>query len=313
MEYYIGVDGGGTKTQYTLFDGNKNEITSYKGPGSNHENYEKAFDEAAPILWDGLNKVAGAGGVKLEDVKFTLMGLAGIDHRFQYDIMCGKLKEYGLKNFEIFNDGFIVVKAGSRTGAAIGYNCGTGTCCNAIDSKGAMLQLAGFSDFSGDVGNGHWIAIRVFKLIYDELYLGLEKTSLTSMVFKEYQIGRREEFLGILEGLSGEKAEQIIMRFIDFFFEAANRGDAPVMKAVHEMAQRGAELIAAHANQLCFEGGIIEVVLSGSIHTKLPSDVYIELMKKKLGERCSRVFQFIKLDKPPVFGCINWILQEFVK
>ena len=133
MKYYIGVDGGGTKTAYALFDEEKNIVAEVKTEGSNHENLEGSFDEAATIIWDGITKLLEAGNVTLDDIGFTLMGLAGIDHPYQYDIMCAKLREKGLDNFEVFNDGFIVVKAGSETGVAIGYNCGTGVCCNGID------------------------------------------------------------------------------------------------------------------------------------------------------------------------------------
>jgi N-acetylglucosamine kinase-like BadF-type ATPase len=311
MSYYMGVDGGGTKTEYALFNDEKKMIATIKTAGSNHENYERSFDEASGIIWDGLNKLANKAGVSLKEVSFTLMGLAGIDHPFQYDIMCSKLKAFGLDNFEIFNDGFIVVKAGSETGAAIGYNCGTGTCCNAIDSTGKMLQLAGLSDLSGDMGNGHWIAIRAFRLIYDEVYLGLRNTLLTKMFFDEFHLSNREQFLDSVSELEGKNAEKYIMRLIDFFFAAAYQGDEPVLDAINEMADRGASLIAAHANQLYFIGEYIEVILSGSIHTKLPSDIYLDIMKEKLGNKNDRQFRFIKLKEPPVVGCINWIFQNY--
>ena len=47
MKYFIGVDGGGTKTQYALFDENKNMLSTVKTDGSNHENLEGAIPEAA--------------------------------------------------------------------------------------------------------------------------------------------------------------------------------------------------------------------------------------------------------------------------
>lgn len=311
MNYYIGVDGGGTKTEYALFDDNKKMVATIKTAGSNHENYERAFDEASEIIWEGLNSLVSKAGITLNDVKFTLMGLAGIDHSYQYEIMCKKLKEYGLENFEIFNDGFIVVKAGSETGAAIGYNCGTGTCCNAIDSTGKMLQLAGLGDFSGDIGNGHWIAINSFKLIYDDVYLGLKKTAMTKMFYDEFNIESKEQFIGTLANLEGNQAEEYIRSLIDIFFNAANSGDKATLEYIDKMALRGAELISAHTKQLSFNGDFIEVVLSGSIHTKLPSDLYIDLLKKKVSEISKREFKFIKLDKPPVYGCINWIFQNY--
>ncbi len=311
MSYYIGIDGGGTKTEFALFDNEKNLVKSVKGSGSNHENYGRAFDEAAEIIWEGINRLLAEAGIDLSEVNFTLMGLAGIDHVFQYDIMYDKLTKYGLENFEIFNDGFIVVKAGSETGAAIGYNCGTGTCCNAIDSTGKMLQLAGLSQFSGDVGNGHWIAITVYKLIYDEVYLGIHKTLLTEMVFKKFNLSSREQFLSMVSEFEGENADKYIMDLIDIFFTAAKQGDTIVLTVIDEMALRGAQLITAHAKQLEFTGDYIEVVLSGSIHTKLPSGIYIESMKKKISENNDRKFKFIILAHPPVMGCINWIFQNY--
>ena len=311
MKYYIGVDGGGTKTAYALFDENKNLLEMVKGPGSNHENYEGGFDEAAKIIWAGINSLLMESGKKLSDISFTLMGLAGIDHQFQHDEMYKRLSNYGLCDFEIYNDGFIVVKAGSTGKEAIGYNAGTGTCCNAVDSDGKMLQLAGLSEFSGDEGNGHWIAMMTYRTIYDDVYLGLGETALTKMFYDEYSITTREQFLSYVSEFESENPDPFIMRLIDFFFDAAKLGDKKTLPIVEEMAQRGSDLIAAHAKQLNFECDEIEVVLSGSIHTKLPSDIYIDRLKELCVEKSGRKMKFIKLTQPPVTGCINWILQQY--
>ena len=312
MSYYIGVDGGGTKTAYALFDEDKKIVAMVKGPGSNHENMEGSFDEAADIIWDGLKKLVKEAGISLKDVSFTLMGLAGIDHQYQHDDMYKRLSDFGLKNFEIYNDGFIVVKAGSTGAAAIGYNAGTGTCCNAIDSDGKMLQLAGLGEFSGDEGNGHWIAMMTYKTIYDDVYLGLGETSLTKMFYDEYSINSREAFLAMVSKFEEDDADTFIMRLIDFFFDAAKLGDKKVLAIIEEMADRGSSLIAAHAKQLNFTDDVIEVVLSGSIHTKLPSEIYINRLMELCVEKSGRKMKFNKLSEPPVVGCVNWIFQQYV-
>ncbi len=313
MKYYIGVDGGGTKTYYALFDEHKNIVADIKTPGSNHENLAGAFDDAAAILWDGITGLTKKTGIAVSDVSFTLMGLAGIDHPFQHDEMCQRLEAYGLKNFAIYNDGFIVVKAGSESGAAIGLNNGTGTCCNAIDSTGRMLQLAGLGDFSGDMGNGHWIAMMAYRAIYDDVYLGVRKTSMSKMFYDRFGVASREEFLGSVSKLETEEAETYIMALIDFFFEGLNNGDTVCTGINEMMSERSAELITSHASQLTFNGDEIEVVLSGSILTKLPSDKYLDTIREKVAQRSQRKFKFIKLTQPPVTGCINWIMQEYIK
>ena len=285
MKFYIGVDGGGTKTAYALFDENKNIVAEHYGPASNHENMEGSFPEAAGIIADGVKAVAAKGNITLADVDGMLMGLAGIDHPYQHDAMQEELCKLGIKGARIYNDGFIVIKAGVGSGAGIGYNCGTGTCCNAIDLDGKMVQLGGFGEFSDDKGNGTWVAIRAFKLIYDEVVLGLEKTAMTEMFKKEFGVNTKEDFLGTLAMAESEERGRFIMSLIDFFFAASKMGDAPVLKAIDEMSDRGADYIVSHLNSLNFGDGEVEVVLSGSIHTKLPNEVYLECLKKKIAER----------------------------
>ena len=311
MKYYIGVDGGGTKTAFALFDENKNMLSLVEGKGSNHENLEGSFSEAADILADGINSLLKENGKTLSDIDGILMGLAGIDHHYQHDAVCAELEKRGISGARIYNDGFIVVQAGSESGAAIGYNCGTGTCCNAIDSKGNMLQLGGLSECTGDMGNGNWIAQTAFRLIYDEVYLGLEPTLITKMYYDAFGITSREEFVGTVAKLETEEAPLYIKTLIGSFFKAAAMGDAPALAKTDEMAKRGAQFIAALAKQMEFDGDEIEVVLSGSMHTKLPNDAYIEKLHEYAQQMSGRKLKFIKLDKEPVTGCINWIFRQY--
>ena len=150
-----------------------------------------------------------------------------------------------------------------------------------------------------------------YRTIYDDVYLGLGETALTKMFYDEYSITTREQFLSYVSEFESENPDPFIMRLIDFFFDAAKLGDKKTLAIVEEMAQRGSDLIAAHAKQLNFECDEIEVVLSGSIHTKLPSDIYIDRLKDLCIEKSGRKMKFIKLTQPPVTGCINWILQQY--
>ena len=63
MACYIGVDGGGTKTHYALFDEQKTMLADCKTAGSNHENLEGGFDETVDILWQGLTALTAKAGM----------------------------------------------------------------------------------------------------------------------------------------------------------------------------------------------------------------------------------------------------------
>lgn len=310
MKYYIGVDGGGTKTAYALFDENKNIIAEHQGPASNHENMEGSFPEAAGIIADGVKSVAAKGNITLADVDGMLMGLAGIDHPYQHDAMQEELGKLGVVGARIYNDGFIVIKAGVGSGAGIGYNCGTGTCCNSIDSKGNMLQIGGFDVLCGDKGNGHWVGAQAFRIMYDQLCLGKGKSMITELMGEKADIVDRATLLDSIAVLEGEDGEAFLRKLIVSFFEAANSGDEAAMLVIEEMAQRGADYICGHINAMEFDGDVINVVLSGSIHTKLPSEKYTDRMAQLVEERTNKKFNFIKLQCAPVVGCINWLLED---
>ena len=96
MSFYIGIDGGGTKTQYALFNEKKEMLSTVKTTGSNHENLEGAIPEAAGIIMGGINELLNENKLALSDITHILMALAGIDHQYQCDEMTEELKKLGV-------------------------------------------------------------------------------------------------------------------------------------------------------------------------------------------------------------------------
>ncbi len=311
MTYYIGIDGGGTKTQYALFNEKKEMLSSVKTSGSNHENLEGAIPEAAGIIMGGIDDLLKENNLSLSDITHILMALAGIDHQYQCDEMTEELKKLGLDvPFSICNDGFIVVKAGLTGKAGIGYNCGTGTCCNSVGSDGTLLQVGGFGELSGDVGGGHWIARQVFQKLYDDICLKINHSEMTDRIVEKFGISSdRDGVLSLIAPME-EEGDEIVRDLLDIFFDALNNGDAAANEIADVMAERGAQFICAHIRNQVFDGDTIQVVLSGSMHCKLPSDVYVNKLISKSEEISGRKLEFIKLQVAPVMGCINWMLED---
>jgi len=113
------------------------------------------------------------------------------------------------------------------------------------------------------------------------------------------------DLLGLLEDI-----ESNAKPLIGIFFEAARQGDPPVMRLVDQMALRGAQLITAHLRVLDFADPV-EIVLAGSIHTKLPNEAYVERLIQKARELSGRALTFSKLAREPVMGCVDWILEGY--
>ena len=96
---------------------------------------------------------------------------------------------------------------------------------------------------------------------------------------------------------------------IDVFFESVAEGDPAALRVEDYMARRGAMFIAGHIRKQNFRGKVIEVILSGSMHTKLVSDDYIARMQRYTEEISGRICTFKRLTVPPVTGAINWMLE----
>ncbi len=309
-KYYIGVDGGGTKTQYALFDEKKNMLSTVKTEGTNHENMAGGITAAAKIIMRGIEDLLMNNALMQKDVTFVLMALAGMDHPYQEKAMTKALKKAGLRiPFSLCNDGFIVVKAGASGKSGVGYNCGTGTCCNSIDDDGNLLQIGGFGVLSGDVGGGLWIAGQAFQLAYNEICLGGEKTLCSKKMTEKFGMEPDRDSLLALIPRYEQEDPAFIRDMIDVFFESLAEGDAETAKVSDYMARRGAEFIAGHIRKQHFAGDVIEVILSGSMHTKLVSDAYIAQMKAYTEELTGRKCEFKRLTVPPVTGAINWMLE----
>ena len=306
MAYYIGVDGGGTKTAYALFDEHKTLLSEYQGPGSNHEGMRGSFSEAADVLMEGIGALLAPRGLTLEQVTATLMGLAGMDHPFQHEVMLKELADRGLRRVRVVNDGYIVVKAGIGAGAGIGYNCGTGTCCNSIDSRGEMRQIGGLGGYTGDVGGGYWVAEQAFRLLYDELGLCKFRSAVTAAMAEE-GIVTLEDWM---HSFGRMREESFRRRLIQTLFSASEAGDAPAREVVERMAARGADFLAGHVRRGVFDTDPVPVVLSGSIHTKTENDWYVKRLGALATAQTGRQFTFTKLAAAPVWGCIHWLLEE---
>ncbi len=311
MAYYIGVDGGGTKTMYALFNEKKEMLSSVKTGGSNHENLEGYIPEAAGIIMSGVNALLEENGLKQRDIKKALMALAGIDHPYQRDEMEAELQKLGLTiPTYICNDGFIVVKAGLTGKAGIGYNCGTGTCCNSVDSRGELLQVGGFGELSSDAGGGQWIARKTYSLVYNDVCLKRRPSACTAPLCEVFGITPdREGLLSLIPKMEAQ-IDDTVRPMLDIFFDAVNAGDEGALEVVEEMADKGAAFIAAHLKNQRFDDEVVEVVLSGSIHVKLPSQIYVDKLMVKAEQMAGRKLRFIRLTAAPVTGCINWMLED---
>lgn len=73
--YFLGVDGGGTKTTFTLVDEELNIVGTIT-KGACHYN-QIGFDNLTKLLITGLEEVCKDAKINVEEITYAFVGLAG--------------------------------------------------------------------------------------------------------------------------------------------------------------------------------------------------------------------------------------------
>lgn len=189
MKYYLGIDGGGTKTKFTLATKDMEIINEYIGPACHY--LQCGYDGLAEIMADGLAKVvAGAAekagaAITTGDIAFAFAGIAGFGDVINDapKIRAAVSKGMGNVPFDIGNDceNALAGALGDRPG--INIIAGTGSVGCGINEAGDYERCGGWHHvLGGDEGSGYWIGWNLIKEFQRQSDGRDEKTALYNAV-----------------------------------------------------------------------------------------------------------------------------------
>lgn len=187
--YYIGIDGGGTKTSFKLFDESCKCIANVLGPTCHllQVNSKKAIQ----ILVEGVNKL-------LENLPISRniligIGLAGYGEDKTLRSEIEKVCEQAFSKFEyyIFNDVSIALEGALNGQDGILVVAGTGSI--ALSKKnGEYTRMGGWGYMLGDEGSAFWIAKEIFRHYTLQVDGRSEETQLVHIV--KNRLGLEKEY-----------------------------------------------------------------------------------------------------------------------
>lgn len=312
--FFIGVDGGGTKTHCALFDenGEKKCIMSW-GP-TNHEALQGGMRELRNELEAMISTLLKSCNVEMQDLGGSVLGLAGVDTKKQHREITEILHGLGLNQFILCNDAYLGVKAGSRQGYGICAINGTGCTVAGIDPNGNMLQIGGLGALTDDVGGGGYLGRTVVSTVYNSLFKGGEATCMTSLLFEQLGITSKFEYIETLTEML-EQGKYRMKEFNQVLFKAAATGDAQALKILERMGVENARSINSAISMLDFEGvKSLDVVLAGSIYVRGEHPAAIEKIRQDVESANPQIqVNFKVLNVAPVMGAVLWALEHKVK
>jgi glucosamine kinase len=154
VPYYLGVDGGGTKTTCAVGDESRLLATATAGP-SNIVRVGEA--QARESLQQSVRQACAAAGITPAQVSRTCVGGSGAARPELAEIVRRSLTEILPTPIDVFGDMQIALEAAFDTGPGVIVNAGTGSFAYGRDQQGAAVRAGGWGFAIGDEGSAHWI------------------------------------------------------------------------------------------------------------------------------------------------------------
>ncbi|MGL4911488.1 MAG: N-acetylglucosamine kinase [Romboutsia sp.] len=276
--YYIGIDGGGTKTSFTIINEDGVKIDRLIIGTTHHE--QIGFDGVENILIESLNLILQRNNININEVESVFLGLPGYGEVKSVKVKLDEIVAniLGDIKFEIGND-VEVGLAGSLAGnCGINIVSGTGSIALGKDFTGKSVRCGGWGDYVGDEGSAHWIGKKAIEIFSKEADNRLEKGDLYYHIREILMIEDDFDIIDyVLNKINKDRGK--IAEFSSICYDSALKGDKNAIKIFEDAAYELSLLVKMIINELNFKDEILVSYSGGVFKSK---DMILNPLKENL-------------------------------
>ncbi len=263
MDYYLGLDVGGTKT-FCLVGDSDGTIKGFGRSGAG--SYE--VDGVAPALVQNrlaIDQALHTAGLTLSDIKGIGMGVAGADLPEDYAMLEREIYTplFGDIPRMFRNDSMGGLRAGTRYPMGIVIACGTGCVCAGRNRQGDEDRVGGFGPRFGDECSGEDLGLLGLRRVWQARDKVIPPTLLTQKFVEKGGCADLEEFF--LKYYRSEITVDDLQPMAKLVFDAALEGDEASQAILVEGGKYLAAMVIACARKLTMVEDEFEVVMAGSV------------------------------------------------
>jgi N-acetylglucosamine kinase len=199
MKYYIGIDGGGTKTKCLLTDENLNVVSESTGGPSNF--LVIGTEKVSATIVNLISDCVEQSKIRYEDISAIVLGTTGAGRRSDAELLEKSVIELSEKRgitlnfFRVESDARIALEGAFSGKPGSIFIAGTGSIMFGKDKFGNIHRVGGFGRFLGDEGGGFRIGQRGLNAVAREFDGRGEKTLITELLRTEFSIQSPEELI----------------------------------------------------------------------------------------------------------------------
>ena len=252
MKYYIGIDGGGTKTSIAVGDdtGWVLHLASYEGCSYQ----EIGIQPVVELILRAVNESLEAAYVEKESCAGCCIGLPCFGENEEKDNRIAAEIEKALSPIPVYivNDGVVGWAGSLECQAGIHLVAGTGSIAVGCDSDGTFARCGGWSEHFGDEGSCYWIGREIMQLFSKEADGRVSKSPVYSIVREACQIKNDFEFIEVMLKEVLPYRDRVAA-FQKLAFMAAKQGDQEVLALYRQAAKELALMVQGVRKQLRWE------------------------------------------------------------
>lgn len=264
MNYFLGVDAGGTKTRAVVIDENAKILGEAVGGPANYHN--EGLPQAAGNVTKTITKILDRVKPDLPDIAWCTIGIASCNTPKDYERLFKAFSSGKLKHFA---DRLTVVND-----TKIGLYCGTlppgivvvaGTGCNVygINSHDEEALSGDWDHFFGDKGSGYQLGQWVFQTVIEEYDGRGDPTLLTRKLKKRLGVKSVVEIVDWYNDTLPSIHE--VSDFAPLVVEAAEEGDEVARHLLDKSVKELGKALMAVAKRLKVEEEYNRVVIVGGL------------------------------------------------
>lgn len=264
MPFFIGVDGGGSKTAFALSYANGIPIVQTESIGCSYQSV--GLERAADIIADGIKKCSTQAGEPLENCAYCCIGIPCWGENAESDSALYELLKQRLPGVPIkaVNDVEVAWAGAQECQPGIHIVAGTGSITYGVAPDGKTARCGGWNEFFGDEGSCYWIGRKGMELFSKEADGRIRKGPLYNIVRKELHLGDDYSFIDeVVTKISPYRDK--VAAFQKYVLAAAEAGDTAAIRLYREASIELALLVKALATQLSFENKSFNVTYSGGL------------------------------------------------
>jgi N-acetylglucosamine kinase-like BadF-type ATPase len=294
MNYLIGIDGGGTKTDCLLTDETYKQVYSVRGGPLNL--LQSGISGSVVTISNLIDTALSDTGINLAEVSCIGIGAAGAGRAEDATAFEKELREYFHSSIiiKVISDAEAALEGAfsGRQGAIL--ISGTGSIIYGKDETGNIHRCGGYGKIPGDKGSGYMIGLKGLTAVIKN-YDGIGKgTLITSLLKEKYKL---ETFDGIISSVYKNNFD--IAGAAPLILIAADKEDTTAIQILEEETDGLMELISGMRHKLKTE--TFEIAFIGGLICE--HNIYSDMLRKKINDAFTGIV--IKYPEyPPAIGAI---------